>query len=118
MMELNNNITKNEEISSLTEGLFQDACAIIEQAQSVAYRTVNEILIKRNWLLGMRIQHEVLKDQRAGYGEKVIRTLAKDLTVKYGKGYSRNNLYRYLSFYKSFPNIFQSLRGKSHFGND
>ncbi|MBP5613623.1 MAG: DUF1016 family protein [Bacteroidales bacterium] len=94
-------------------GLFQDACAIIEQARTTTYRAVNETLIKRNWLLGMRIQHEVLKDKRAEYGEQVIRVLAKNLTLKYGAGYSRNNLYRYLSFYKSFPNIFQSVSGKS-----
>jgi hypothetical protein len=25
-------------------------------------------LVKRNWLLGLRIQHEVLKDKRAEYG--------------------------------------------------
>ena len=93
-------------------GLFGDACSIIEQAQAAAYRSVNETLIKRNWLLGMRIQHEVLKDKRAEYGEQVIRVLAKKLTLKYGAGYSRNNLYRYLSFYKSFPNIFQSVTGK------
>lgn len=94
-------------------GLFQDACTIIEQAQTAAYRAVNETLIKRNWLLGMRIQHEVLNDKRAEYGEQVIRVLAKNLTLKFGAGYSRNNLYRYLSFYKSFPNIFQSVSGKS-----
>ena len=41
--------------------LFLDSCSIIEQAQSAAYRSVNEMLIKRNWLLGMRIQHEILK---------------------------------------------------------
>ena len=44
--------------------LFQDACQIIELAQESAYRQVNETLIKRNWLLGMRIQHEVLKDRK------------------------------------------------------
>ena len=43
--------------------LYQDACTIIDQAQVAAYRAVNETLIKRNWLLGMRIQHEVLKDK-------------------------------------------------------
>ena len=40
--------------------LFQDACQIIEQAQAAAYRAVDVTLIKRNWLLGLRIQHEVL----------------------------------------------------------
>ena len=33
----------------------------------------NKTLIKRNWLLGMRIQYEVLKEQRAEYGEQVIK---------------------------------------------
>ena len=57
--------------------LFKDACSIIEQARAAAYRSVNDTLIKRNWLLGLRIQHEVLKDQRAEYGEQVIMKLAE-----------------------------------------
>ena len=44
--------------------LFQDVCLIIDQTQAYAYHLVNETLIKRNWLLGMRIQHEVLQGQR------------------------------------------------------
>ena len=105
---------KNKVVATASQqSLIQDACTIIEQAQATAYRQVNETLIKRNWLLGMRIQHEVLKDKRAEYGEQVIRVLAKNLTLKYGAGYSRNNLYRYLSFYKSFPNIFHAVSRKS-----
>ena len=92
--------------------LFQDACQIIEQAQESAYRQVNETLIKRNWLLGMRIQHEVLKDKRAEYGEQVVKNLALKLSERYGKGFSRNNLYRNVSFYKSHPDIFQLVTGK------
>ena len=106
-------IIKKTEIGlspSQAEELFHDACIIIDQAQQLAYRTVNETLIKRNWLLGLRIQHEVLKDQRAEYGEQVIKNLAKELTTKYGSGYSRNNLYRFISFYKSFPNLFRADR--------
>lgn len=99
-------------IVPLSEHLFQDACAIIEQARALAFKAINDTLIKRNWLLGMRIQHEVLKEQRAEYGEQVIKNLAKDLTEIFGSGYSRNNLYRFISFYKSFPCIFQSVDGK------
>ena len=62
--------------------LYQDACTIIDQAQVAAYRAVNETLIKRNWLLGMRIQHEVLKDKRAEYGEKVVANLANALVKR------------------------------------
>ncbi len=94
-------------------GLYLDACTIIEQAQREAYRQVNETLIKRNWLLGMRIQHDVLKDKRAEYGEQVVKSLSKQLTTKYGIGYSRNNLYRFIAFYKSFPEIFHAVNGQS-----
>ena len=82
--------------------LFQDACAIIDQAQATAYRQVNETLIKRNWLLGMRIQHDVLKDKRAEYGEQVVKVLAKELTAKYGEGFTWRNLYNYIDFYSTY----------------
>ncbi len=93
--------------------LFQDVCLIIDQAQAYAYRLVNETLIKRNWLLGMRIQHDVLQGQRAEYGEQTIRRLAVQLIEKYGDSFSRRNLYYYLDFYKSFPNFFHAVSGKS-----
>ena len=91
-----------------TEGLFRDACSIIEQAQVAAYRTVNEVLIKRNWLLGMRIQHEVLMDKRAEYGEKVIENLASKLTERYGKGFIKRNLHHYVDFYQKHKEFFHS----------
>ena len=93
--------------------LFHDACVIIEQAQRSAYQAVNETLIKRNWLLGMRIQHEVLKDQRAEYGEQVIIFLAKELTAKYKTGFTKTNLYSYIGFFESWPNFFHAVSGKS-----
>ena len=93
--------------------LFQDACQIIEQAQVAAYHAVDVTLIKRNWLLGLRIQHEVLKDKRAEYGEQVVKVLAKELTAKYGRGFSMRNLYNFISFYQNHPNIFHAVSGIS-----
>lgn len=60
--------------------LYRNACTIIEQAQREAYRQVNGMLIKRNWLLGMRIQHDVIKDKPAEYGLQVVKNLSKSLT--------------------------------------
>lgn len=92
--------------------LFQDACQIIEQAQESAYRQVNETLIKRNWLLGLRIQHEVLKDKRAEYGEQVVKVLAKELTAKYGEGFTWRNLYNYIDFYSTYNGFFLNENGE------
>jgi len=95
------------EVKKNNSDLYKDACLIIDQAQETAYRAVNETLIKRNWLLGMRIQNEVLKDQRAEYGEQVIKTLAKKLTETYGKGFSMRNLYYFVDFFQEHPDFFQ-----------
>lgn len=94
--------------------LYQDACTIIEQTQVEAYRAVNETLIKRNWLLGMRIQHEVLKDKRAEYGEQIVKSLAKALTNRYGEGFTKTNLYNYIGFYKTWPEFFHAVSGKNN----
>ena len=112
---MENEIVKNNEIVSQveTQSLMQDACAIIDQAQAVAYCQVNETLIKRNWLLGLRIQHEVLKDKRAGYGEQVVDNLAKRLTEKYGKGFIKRNLHHFVDFYIKHPDFFHAVSGKS-----
>ena len=103
--------TKKEKILDSRSDLFKDACIIINQAQTYAYRAIDEILIKRNWLLGMRIQHEVLKEKRAEYGERIIKELAKGLTKQFGEGFTKTNLYNYLRFYQSWPDIFHALSG-------
>lgn len=93
--------------------ILADSCAIIEQSQTYAYRSINETVLKRNWLLGMRIQQEVLKDQRAEYGLQIVTNLAKALTNKYGKGFTKTNLYHYIGFFQAWPNIFHAVSGKS-----
>ena len=109
MEEDNNLIVRADQQDNV---LFQDVCVIIDHAQAEAYRQVNETLIKRNWLLGFRIQHEVLKDKRAEYGEQVVMNLSKSLTDRYGRGFKKSNLYLFIAFYQEHPNIFQSANGK------
>ena len=73
-----------------------------------------ETLIQRNWLLGYRIASEELQgEDRAKYGAEIIKKLAKELSAEYGKGYTKSNLYSFYSFYKTYPEIFQTSSGKS-----
>lgn len=98
---------------SSNDGLYQDACLIIDQALQAAYHTINETLVKRNWLLGLRIQHEILKEKRAEYGKQVVQGLSIQLEEKYGDSFSKRNLYHFIDFYKLYPDIFQAEIGKS-----
>lgn len=97
-----------------TNNVLDDLRGIIESSRDAAYKAVNIALIQRNWLIGCRIAEEELKgESRAEYGANVIKNLAGELQALYGKGFTKSNLYSFYSFYKSFPNIFQTLSGKS-----
>ncbi|MBQ2908065.1 MAG: DUF1016 family protein [Bacteroidales bacterium] len=97
-----------------TADLFADAQQIIEATKEYAYRSVNIAMLQRNWYLGKRISEEILNgEDRAEYSAETIITLSKQLTEIYGKGFSKNNLYRNLQFYRLFPQIFPTVMGKS-----
>lgn len=98
-----------------TDNVLNDIQNIIEVSQKEAYRAVNTILSQRNWLIGYRIAEEELAgENRAEYGAKIIKTLSKELTKKYGKGYDRSNLYHYFRFYKAFPQIVDTVCRQSY----
>ena len=87
---------------------------VVHSSQKTAYQAVNTTLIHRNWLLGYRIASEELQgEDRAKYGAEIIKKLSKELSVEYGKGYTKSNLYSFYSFYKTYPEIFQTVSGKS-----
>ncbi len=97
-----------------TDDILKDMCGIIESSQKAAYQAVNTALVRRNWLLGYRIASEEMQGQeRAKYGAEIIKKLAKELSAEYGKGFTKSNLYSFYSFYKTYPEIFQTVSGKS-----
>lgn len=114
-----NELIKNEnndimDIYRKSENILNDVQNIIETSQRKAYHAVDAILVQRNWLIGYRIAEEELQgEDRAEYGTKVIKELSKELTSRYGKGFTKTNLYSFYSFYRYFPEIFHTLCGKS-----
>ena len=97
-----------------TNDILADACNIIESAQRVAIQSANISLVIRNWLLGKRISEEELNGaDRAEYGMEVIKRLSESLTKKYGKGFSKRTVYKFLKFYKTFPKIVPTLSAQS-----
>ena len=97
-----------------TNNIYEDITSIVNQANDVAYKTVNVLLVERNWLLGKRIAEEELKDNRKdNYGKEIINDLSKRLTKDFGRGFDRTNLYHYLQFYKLYPNFVDSVSRQS-----
>lgn len=97
-----------------TDDILKDMCGIIESSREAAYQAVNTTLVQRNWLLGYRIVCEELQgEKRAEYGTETIKKLSKELTKDYGKGFDYSSLYKFVRFYKLFPNILDSTSPKS-----
>ena len=108
--------TNDMENLIITSDILKDMCGIIDSAKNNAYRAVNLALVQRNWLLGYRIAKEELNgEKRAEYGTEIIKKLSQELTAEYGRGFTKTNLYSFYSFYKAYPNIFQTPSGKSVF---
>ena len=96
-----------------TDDFLTDVKRIVIASRQTAYRAIDVLLVQRNWLIGKRIHEEELKgDNRAEYGARIIDNLSKSLTLEFGKGFGKSILYRFYSFYKCYPNIFQTY-GKS-----
>lgn len=90
----------------ISDDICKDAQEIIEQTRNNAHQAVNVAMIQRNWLLGKRIADEELKGKnRAEYGKEIVKKLSDFLTNKYGKGFDFSSLYKYVRFYKEFPEI-------------
>ncbi|WRS29199.1 PDDEXK nuclease domain-containing protein [Actinomycetaceae bacterium MB13-C1-2] len=92
-----------ESVSAKGGDLVDRVSALIDQAQSFAAAQVNATLTLRNWYIGRMIDVEVLREERAGYEQEIVATLARQLTNEYGRSYSRANLYRMMQFAREFP---------------
>ncbi len=97
------------------EAVFGDVSKIIDAARESAARTVNAAMTSAYWLIGRRIvEFEQSGAERAEYGAALVERLAADLTGRFGRGFSRQNVQNMRLFYLSYPpeRIRQTLSGK------
>lgn len=102
-MEDNHNIT--EIIHSTDyEQLVDRISNVWEKAKVSAMQAVNSEHFDANWQTGRYIvEFEQGGKARAQYGKQLLVNLAKDLTIRRGKGFSRSNLTYMRKLYLAFP---------------
>jgi len=98
---MNKKINDSENINPLSNKV----SALIRSAQGFVTQTINKGMVMLYWQIGKTIQEEVIKNDRAEYGKRIVQTLSAELVFSYGKGYSRSNLTRMMEFYKCFPDV-------------
>jgi predicted nuclease of restriction endonuclease-like (RecB) superfamily len=96
-------LTPTSEPAIPTDALLSELRSLIETTREQTSRTVNSALVGMYWHIGKRIQNDVLKTERAEYGEQIVQTLSAHLTEDYGRGFGRRNLFRMIQFAEYFP---------------
>jgi len=77
---------------------------LLEQARSKTARQVNTVIVHTYWKIGHLIVEEEQKGtNRAQYGEYLLQKLARDLTKRFGKGFTETNLKYMRQFYLTYP---------------
>jgi predicted nuclease of restriction endonuclease-like (RecB) superfamily len=72
--------------------LLNSIVGLIDQTRHIVAKTVNQELTLLYWNIGKTINDDILKNDRADYGKKLIPTLSLALTNKYGVGFNKRNL--------------------------
>lgn len=84
--------------------LLTELCTLIKEARRQVVHSINTAMVITYWEIGKRIvEEEQDGNERATYGKFLLKRLAKDLTVEFGKGFDESNLRYMRLFYKAFP---------------
>ena len=92
-----------QQATSFPDELVTDVRALIEAARGRVATSINAELTQLYWHVGYRLNSELLRGQRASYGQQVITTLARQLAADYGKGWSDRQLRYCLRLAEIFP---------------
>ena len=90
-------------LASGAQNLLSELRGLIDQARRHVAQTANAAQTLLYWHMGLRIGKEVLKGQRADYGEQIVATLSTQLVQEYGRGFNRSALARMIRFSEAFP---------------
>ena len=102
---MNNDLTPSADPSTPSPLLLADLREIIRRGKSQALAAVNSALTLTYWHVGQRINTEVLRGERAAYGQQVVASVAESLVVACGKSFEAKNLRRMMQFAEVFGDL-------------
>jgi predicted nuclease of restriction endonuclease-like (RecB) superfamily len=104
---------KITKIENNYDSILTNVVELLEQARRLSARSVNAIMTATYWEIGRQIiEVEQKGEERAEYGASLLKKLAGDLTDRYGRGFSRQNLQQMRLFYLGWQTC-QTASGKS-----
>lgn len=92
--------------------LIENIGGIYENGRKSAFQAVDTAMVLTYWNIGREIvEFEQGGSKKAVYGENLLPNLSKDLKIRFGKGFSKSNIYFMRQFYLK-KRIFQTVSGK------
>ena len=87
----------------LKKDIYEEIRGLLKSARKNIVSTINSTMTKTYFLIGKRIvEEEQNGNERAIYGENLIKNLSKKLTNEFGKGFSERNIEQMRKFYKTY----------------
>lgn len=84
--------------------LLQAIRGVLSQARQHLQQTVNSTMVQAYWQVGrLIVKEEQQGKERSEYGKQQLKTLSRQLTKEFGKGFDVTNLRRMRQFYQTFP---------------
>ncbi len=84
----------------------------LEQGRQQAVYAVNSAMVHTYWEIGRQIvEYEQHGSEKAEYGSGLLNQLSKDLTIRYGNGFSLSNINKMRKMYLTYP-ILQTVSAK------
>lgn len=102
--------SENFNFSGLVDAIRHAHASLLAQAS----QAVNISLTLRNWFIGHYIsEYELKGSDRAKYGDRLLAELSSELRNEQISNTGKRQLYNYLGFYRSYPQIVRTVSAQS-----
>jgi predicted nuclease of restriction endonuclease-like (RecB) superfamily len=98
----------NDEANALTpapetNALLAELRGLIVGTRERLAVTINRELTLLHWNIGKCICEDILREERAPYGEQIVQSVSRQLTEEFGRGFEEKSLRRMMQFAEIFP---------------
>lgn len=85
--------------------LLNSIISLIDSTRQNVAKTVNQELTLLYWNIGKSINEDILNNERADYGKKIIPELSIKLSEMYGTGFNKRNLQSFIKLNAVFEYV-------------
>ena len=96
-------LLSNEQLQGISSRIAEEVCHIIDDARRQVAVYVDAALTMTHWRVGNHVSMELQKAGLAKYGQKIVSTVSRQLTLHYGRGYASKSLWKMIQVANTYP---------------